>query len=124
MGQERKEYKAREEETRARRGRENNGDYSSRAESAAQSWSKKMSVLEMWNVSRVYGLGAAEVHALENIDLAVGAGTMVAVMGPSGSGKSTLLTIAGSLEDPTSGEVLVGGAALSRMSRNDKARLR
>ena len=49
---------------------------------------------------------------------------MVAVMGPSGSGKSTLLTIAGSLEEPTSGEVLVGGTALSAMSRNDKARLR
>src|SRR6266705_7177955 len=45
-------------------------------------------------------------------------------MGPSGSGKSTLLTIAGSLEDPTRGEVLVGGSALSGMSRNDKARLR
>jgi putative ABC transport system ATP-binding protein len=45
-------------------------------------------------------------------------------MGPSGSGKSTLLTIAGSLEDPTAGEVLIGGSPLSKMSRNDKARLR
>ena len=56
--------------------------------------------------------------------LSVDAGELVAVMGPSGSGKSTLLTIAGSLEQPTSGEVLVGGAAVSGMSRNDRARLR
>ena len=54
----------------------------------------------------------------------VGAGGMVAVMGPSGSGKSTLLTIAGSLEEASTGEVLIDGAPLSRMSRNDKARLR
>ena len=59
-----------------------------------------------------------------DIDLSVDAGSLVAVMGASGSGKSTLLTIAGSLEAPTSGEVLVGGAALSTMSRNDQARLR
>jgi putative ABC transport system ATP-binding protein len=83
-----------------------------------------MSFLELRNVSKVYGSAAAEVHALQNVDLSVDAGSLVAVMGPSGSGKSTLLTIAGSLEDPTSGEVFVGGAALSSMSRNDKARLR
>jgi putative ABC transport system ATP-binding protein len=45
-------------------------------------------------------------------------------MGPSGSGKSTLLTIAGGLEDPTSGEVLVEGRPLAELSRNDRARLR
>ncbi len=83
-----------------------------------------MSFLEMKAVSKVYNQGANEVHALRNVDLSVDAGALVAVMGPSGSGKSTLLTIAGSLEDPTSGEVRVGGATLSSMSRNDKARLR
>jgi len=83
-----------------------------------------MSVLELRHVSRTYGQGAAEVHALADVDLAVEAGQMVAVMGPSGSGKSTLLTIAGSLEEPTSGEVLIGGAPVTKMSSNAKARLR
>ena len=83
-----------------------------------------MSVLELRGVSKTYGTGAAEVHALREVDLTVEAGTMVAVMGPSGSGKSTLLTIAGSLEEPTSGDVIIGGAALARMGRNDRARLR
>jgi putative ABC transport system ATP-binding protein len=83
-----------------------------------------MSVLEMRGVSRSYGQGAAEVHALQDIDLAVEAGAMVAVMGPSGSGKSTLLTIAGSLEEPSGGEVLIDGTPLTRMSRDAKARLR
>ena len=83
-----------------------------------------MSVLELRRVSKVHGLGAAEVHALRDVSLEVGAGTMVAVMGPSGSGKSTLLTIAGSLEEPTSGQVLVSGQDLATMSRNARARLR
>ncbi len=83
-----------------------------------------MTALELRNVSKVYGDGAAEVHALRGVDLSVEPGAMVAVMGPSGSGKSTLLTIAGSLEEPTSGEVLVGGVPLTSMSRNQKARLR
>jgi putative ABC transport system ATP-binding protein len=83
-----------------------------------------MSALELRGVSKVYGEGATEVHALRDVDLSVEPGALVAVMGPSGSGKSTLLTIAGSLEDATSGEVLVGGSPLSGMSRNDRARLR
>jgi putative ABC transport system ATP-binding protein len=83
-----------------------------------------MTVLEMRAVTRVYGKGDAQVHALRGVDLLVEAGAMVAVMGPSGSGKSTLLTIAGSLEEPSGGEVLVGGVSLAGMSRNDKARLR
>jgi putative ABC transport system ATP-binding protein len=83
-----------------------------------------MSVLELRAVSKVYGQGATEVVALHEVDLAVDPGQMVAVMGPSGSGKSSLLTIAGSLEAPTSGEVLVGGGKLAEMSRDELARLR
>ena len=83
-----------------------------------------MTVLELRDVSKVYGTGAAEVHALAHIDLLVEPGDLVAVMGPSGSGKSTLLTIAGSLEDPTGGEVLIDGERVAAMSRDDRARLR
>ena len=83
-----------------------------------------MTVLELRDVSKVYGQGAGRVEALCRVDLTVAAGGMVAVMGPSGSGKSTLLTIAGSLEAASTGEVLIDGAPLSQMSRNDKARLR
>jgi putative ABC transport system ATP-binding protein len=83
-----------------------------------------VSFLELRRVSKSYGEGAAEVHAIQDINLSVDQGSLVAVMGPSGSGKSTLLTIAGSLEEPTSGEVLIDGAELTKMSRNDKARLR
>jgi putative ABC transport system ATP-binding protein len=83
-----------------------------------------MSLLELQQISKFYGVGETAVRALAEIDLSVDEGHLVAVMGPSGSGKSTLLTIAGSLEEPTSGEVAVDGASLRAMSRNDKARLR
>ena len=83
-----------------------------------------MSALKLRRVSKVYGSGASEVHALRDVDLTIQPGELVAVMGPSGSGKSTLLTIAGSLEEPTDGEVAVGGASLARMSRNELAVLR
>jgi putative ABC transport system ATP-binding protein len=81
-------------------------------------------VLELREVSKVYGTGAAEVHALRQVSLSVRGGELVAVMGPSGSGKSTLLTIAGSLEEPTSGAVLITGIDLSGASHNDQAKLR
>jgi putative ABC transport system ATP-binding protein len=83
-----------------------------------------MTMLELRRVSRSYGQGSAEVHALHEVSLTVGEGMMVAVMGPSGSGKSTLLTIAGTLEEPTTGDVLIAGQPVSRASRAAKARLR
>lgn len=81
-------------------------------------------MIELRNVSKVYGNGAAEVQALQDADLTVHAGELVAVMGPSGSGKSTLLAIAGGLEEPTGGSVTVAGQALAAMSRDDRAVLR
>jgi putative ABC transport system ATP-binding protein len=56
-----------------------------------------------------YGSGGTEVRALDGVDLTIGRGEMVAIMGPSGSGKSTLLHIVGALESPTSGTIAVGG---------------
>jgi putative ABC transport system ATP-binding protein len=81
-------------------------------------------MLEMREVSKIYGSGADEVHALRDVNLSVRGGELVAVMGPSGSGKSTLLTIAGALEEPTSGQVMVTGIDLSGASLNDQAKLR
>jgi len=80
--------------------------------------------LELRQVSKIFGSGPTEVHALRAVDLRVEAGELVAVMGPSGSGKSTLLTIAGTLENSTSGDVSIAGLEVSGMSRNDRARLR
>jgi len=81
-------------------------------------------VLQLHDVSKVYGSGPAEVQALTGVNLSVRAGEMIAIMGPSGSGKSTLLTIAGSLEQPTSGAVLIEGRPLAGLSHSEQARMR
>ncbi|MEU9738850.1 ABC transporter ATP-binding protein [Micromonospora chersina] len=81
-------------------------------------------VLELRAVHRTHGAGEAAVHALRGVSLTVAAGELVAVMGPSGSGKSTLLALAGGLDRPTGGEVLVEGEVLGGLPARDLARLR
>ncbi|MFI6152260.1 ABC transporter ATP-binding protein [Kitasatospora sp. NPDC051170] len=81
-------------------------------------------VLHLENVTRVHGQGAAQVHALRGVDLKVHPGEFVAVMGPSGSGKSTLLTLAGGLDSPSEGQVLVEGVALGGLNRKRLAQVR
>ncbi|HSF26324.1 MAG TPA: ABC transporter ATP-binding protein [Actinomycetes bacterium] len=81
-------------------------------------------VLQLEGVSRVHGQGAAQVHALTDVSLTVAAGELVAVMGPSGSGKSTLLNLAGGLDRPTSGQVLVEGEDVARLGAAGLSRLR
>ena len=80
--------------------------------------------LVLHEVFKTFGEGPTAVHALRDVSLTVEAGELVAVMGPSGSGKTTLLTIAGGLEDPSSGEVFVQGRPTSKMSRGQKSQLR
>ena len=71
-----------------------------------------MSLLELRNVSKVYG----ELKALDRVNIRVDQGEWVAIMGPSGSGKSTMMNIIGCMDKPTSGEVLLDGADISRES--------
>jgi len=75
-------------------------------------------------VTKVYGTGSAEMHALRGVDLRIDRGEFVAVMGPSGSGKSTCLNILGCLDTPTSGSYRFEGVEAGKLSRLQRARLR
>jgi putative ABC transport system ATP-binding protein len=81
-------------------------------------------VLDMREVVKRYGSGVTEVRALTDVSLRVAPGELVAVMGPSGCGKSTLLHLAGGLEDPDAGSVVVGGRDLARLGATQRAALR
>jgi putative ABC transport system ATP-binding protein len=80
--------------------------------------------LEFEQVVKVFGEGAAEVRALDGLDLVIRQGELVAVMGPSGCGKSTMLHLAGALEDPTAGTVRLHGRDLATLDAAERAALR
>ncbi|MBZ0296731.1 MAG: ABC transporter ATP-binding protein [Anaerolineae bacterium] len=80
--------------------------------------------LELRNVSKVYGSGNTEIHAVDGVDLQVNPGEIVLVMGPSGSGKTTLLSMAGLLLRPTNGEIWLQGTNASRLNERQLSALR
>ncbi|HEX9937129.1 MAG TPA: ABC transporter ATP-binding protein [Longimicrobium sp.] len=81
-------------------------------------------VIQIQNVSKVYGHGENEVRALRGVDLTVEPGEMIAIMGSSGSGKSTLMNILGCLDVPTGGTYLLDGIRVDGMGKNQLADLR
>jgi putative ABC transport system ATP-binding protein len=81
-------------------------------------------LLEFVDVVKSFGHGHAEVYALRGVSFTIEPGEIVAVMGPSGCGKSTLLHLAGGLEEPSAGRVLVDGRDLGDMTRAEQAALR
>lgn len=83
-----------------------------------------MGVLEVMNVKKVYGMGESKVHALKGVSLSIEKSSWTVVIGHSGSGKSTLLQIMGCLDKPSSGEVVVDGIKISKMSDSELAHLR
>ncbi|MBL9073244.1 ABC transporter ATP-binding protein [Tabrizicola sp.] len=81
-------------------------------------------LIELSDVSRVYGSGETEVRALDHVDLVIGQGEFVAIMGPSGSGKSTAMNTIGLLDRPTSGRFLFNGVEVQGLDRDRRALLR
>ena len=81
-------------------------------------------LIRLRGVTRVYGEGAAEVRALDGVDLDIARGEFVAIMGPSGSGKSTAMNVIGCLDRPTSGQYLFEGVEIAGLDRDQRALLR
>jgi len=81
-------------------------------------------LIEITDLTKVYGSGKIAVHALRGVNATVARGEFVAVMGPSGSGKSTLMNILGCLDRPTSGTYVLGGEDVSQLSKNRLAGVR
>ncbi len=81
-------------------------------------------VIQMENISRTYKVGETKVHALKEFSHSIQKGDLLAIMGPSGSGKSTLMNIIGCLDKPTTGTYTFEGQEVSKMNKNQLARIR
>ncbi|MBS3990016.1 MAG: ABC transporter ATP-binding protein, partial [Dethiobacter sp.] len=81
-------------------------------------------MIQLENIRKTYKMGEIEVHALDGISLVISQGEALAIVGPSGSGKSTLMNIIGCLDTPTSGNYILNGREVSRLSKNELAEAR
>jgi putative ABC transport system ATP-binding protein len=74
-----------------------------------------MKVIEIKNVEKIYNGSEVKVHAVNGVDLSFEEGEFAAIVGPSGSGKTTLLNMLGGLDNPTTGEIIIGGTNISKL---------
>jgi putative ABC transport system ATP-binding protein len=95
-----------------------------RPDSEAPAAAPAADVIAMSGIKKIYDTGKVRVEALKGIDLRVGTGEFVAIVGPSGSGKSTLMNLVGCLDTPSDGTYLLRGKEVAGLDKNDLARIR
>ncbi len=78
-----------------------------------------MAIIEINNIEKTYNPSKVPVHALRGVDLQIKKGEFTAIVGPSGSGKTTLLNIIGGLDSPTTGQIIINGQDISKLSDNN-----
>ena len=83
-----------------------------------------MNVLEFINLTKSYQDGNKEIEALKETNFKIEEGQFIAIIGPSGSGKSTFLTLAGGLQTPSKGQIIINGKDYTNLSEKEKAKLR
>ena len=83
-----------------------------------------MRIIEIKNLTKVYDAKSLPVHAVNGVTLTIESGEFTAIVGPSGSGKTTLLNIIGGLDDPTSGDVIIDGVKINKLSSRQKTDFR
>jgi putative ABC transport system ATP-binding protein len=95
-----------------------------RNEATAQQAGTNGTVIGMTGITKIYDTGKVRVEALKGLDLKVGVGEFVAIVGPSGSGKSTLMNLIGCLDTPTGGTYLLRGKEVAGLDKNALAKIR